>query len=62
MKVTHEDVIQMARLSKLYIDQSELDQLTEDMSQIISLQRRRENSIISKLTAQTARRSLSPPD
>ena len=36
MKVTHEDVIQMARLSKLYIDQSELDQLTEDMSQIIS--------------------------
>lgn len=36
MKVTHEDVIQMARLSKLYIDESELDQLTEDMSQIIS--------------------------
>ena len=36
MKVTHEDVIQMARLSKLYINENELDQLTEDMNQIIA--------------------------
>ena len=33
MKVTHDDVRQMARLSKLYIDESQLDQLTEDMNQ-----------------------------
>lgn len=36
MKVTHEDVIQMARLSKLFIAESELDKLTEDMNQIIA--------------------------
>ncbi len=36
MKVTHDDVRQMARLSKLYIDENELDQLTTEMSQIIS--------------------------
>lgn len=36
MQVTHDDVRQMARLSKLYIDESELDQLTEDMNQIIA--------------------------
>ncbi|MDD5952964.1 MAG: Asp-tRNA(Asn)/Glu-tRNA(Gln) amidotransferase subunit GatC [Oscillospiraceae bacterium] len=36
MKVTNQDVLQMARLSKLYIDESELDELTEAMSQIIS--------------------------
>lgn len=36
MKVTHEDVIQMARLSKLYIEESKLEKLTEDMNQIIA--------------------------
>ena len=36
MKVTHDDVRQMARLSKLYIEEDKLDQLTEDMNQIIA--------------------------
>ena len=34
--VTHEDVLQMARLSKLYIKEEELDALTKDMDNIIA--------------------------
>ena len=33
--VTREDVLQMARLSKLYIKEEELDALTKDMDNII---------------------------
>lgn len=36
MQVTHDDVRQMARLSKLYVEESALEQLTEDMNQIIA--------------------------
>jgi aspartyl-tRNA(Asn)/glutamyl-tRNA(Gln) amidotransferase subunit C len=36
MNVTHEDVKQMARLSKLYIEDTELEELTEAMNQIIA--------------------------
>ena len=35
--VTREDVLQMARLSKLYIKEEELDALTKDMDNIIAL-------------------------
>ena len=34
--VTHEDVLQMARLYKLYIKEEELDALTKDMDNIIA--------------------------
>ncbi len=34
--VTREDVLQMARLSKLYIKEEELDALTKDMDKIIA--------------------------
>ena len=34
--VTREDVLQMARLSKLYIKEEELDALTKDMDNIIA--------------------------
>ena len=34
--VTHEDVLHMARLSKLYIKEEELDALTKDMDNIIA--------------------------
>ncbi len=34
--VTREDVLQMARLSKLYIKEEELDALTRDMDNIIA--------------------------
>ena len=34
--VTREDVLQMARLSKLYIKEEELDALTTDMDNIIA--------------------------
>ena len=34
--VTHEDVLQMARLSKLSIKEEELDALTKDMDNIIA--------------------------
>lgn len=34
--VTKEDVLQMARLSKLYIDEAELDTLTQEMGSIIA--------------------------
>ena len=34
--VTHEEVLKIARLAKLYIDESELDKLTKDMSESIS--------------------------
>ena len=34
--VTREDVLQMARLSKLYIKEEELDALTKDMYNIIA--------------------------
>ncbi len=34
--VTREDVLQIARLSKLYINEEELDDLTKDMAKIIA--------------------------
>ena len=34
--VTREDVLQMARLSKLYIKEEEMDALTKDMDNIIA--------------------------
>ncbi len=35
-KVTHEDVMKIAVLSKLFVREEELDKLTEDMAEIIS--------------------------
>lgn len=48
--VTREDVLQMARLSKLYIKEEELDALTKDMDNTLHLLKQSVPRNVSKLT------------